>query len=301
MAVRIKKNKMKKSLGVCLIIIVTAFFITSCGRFANKESETTKNGKDRIVCVSKQLTELMFAVGAGDKLVGVDLSSTYPPEAQKLVTVGYHRMLSAEGIISLNPTLVIHNGGIAPESVPQQLVKVGIPMKEYMNTPNIDSAKVLIMQIAKEYNNEAKGIELCKKLDADMNTAREKVKQFTDRPKVLIIHYGRQMNNYFVMGNRGTANDMLAWAGGVNAADTSGFRNLSAEVIVRSQPDVILATDFGFDRTGGMEHFVELPGINLTPAYKNKKIYRIEEHDLVYLGPRTGENVLKIMELIHKQ
>jgi iron complex transport system substrate-binding protein len=292
---------MKKTLGICLFIIVTAFFITSCGRFANKENETTKNGKERIVCVSKQLTELMFAVGAGDKLVGVDLSSTYPPEAQKLVTVGYHRMLSAEGIISLNPTLVIHNGGIAPESVPQQLQKVGIPMKEYMNTPNIDSAKVLIMQIAKEYNNEPKGIELCKKLDADMNTAREKVKQFTDRPKVLIIHYGRQMNNYFVMGNRGTANDMLAWAGGVNAADTSGFRNLSAEVIVRSQPDVILATDFGFDRTGGMEHFVELPGINLTPAYKNKRVYRIEEHDLVYLGPRTGENVLKIMELIHKQ
>lgn len=294
---------MKKTLGIFLIIvtIVTAALVTSCGRFSNKENEANKNGKDRIVCVSKQLTEFMFAVGAGDKLVGVDLSSTYPPEAQKLVTVGYHRMLSAEGIISLNPTLVIHNGGIAPESVPIQLQKVGIPMKEYMNTPNVDSAKVLMMKIAREYNNEAKGIEMCNKLDADMKTAAEKLKQYTDKPKVLIIHYGRQMNNYFVMGNRGTANDMLTWAGGVNAADTSGFRNLSAEVIVRSQPDVILATDFGFDRTGGEEHFVELPGINLTPAAKNHRIYRIEEHDLVYLGPRTGENVIKIQELIHKK
>ncbi|MBS1494101.1 MAG: ABC transporter substrate-binding protein [Bacteroidetes bacterium] len=291
---------MKKTLGICLILLVTAL-ITSCGRFANKESATTKNGKERIVCVSKQLTEFMFAVGAGDKLVGVDLSSTYPPEAQKLVTVGYHRMLSAEGIISLNPTLVIHNGGIAPESVITQLEKVGIPMKVYMGTPNIDSCKVLMMQIAREYNNEAKGIEMCNKLDADMKTAAENLKKYTDRPKVLIIHYGRQMNNYFVMGNRGTANDMLTWAGGVNAADTSGFRNLSAEVIVRSQPDVILATDFGFDRTGGEEHFVELPGINLTPAAKNHRIYRIEEHDLVYLGPRTGENVIKYQELIHKK
>ena len=292
--------KMKKISGIFLLVLLT-ISVTSCGRFANKESDASKKGKERIVIVSKQLTELMFAVGAGDKIVGVDLSSTYPPEAQKLVTVGYHRMLSAEGIISLSPTLVMHNGGIAPESVPIQLEKVGIPMKKYMDTPNTDSAKVLIMQIAREYNNEAKGIELCKKLDADMNTAREKVKEFTDKPRVLIIHYGRQMNNYFVMGNRGTANDMLTWAGGVNAADTSGFRNLSAEVIVRSQPDVILATDFGFDRTGGEEHFVELPGINLTPAAKNHRIYRIEEHDLVYLGPRTGENVIKIMELIHKK
>jgi len=290
-----------KKLSVVFLLLLAAVFIASCGRFSNKEGETTKAGKDRIVIVSKQLTELMFALGAGDKIVGVDLSSTYPPEAQKLVTVGYHRMLSSEGIISLNPTLVMHNGGIAPESVVTQLEKVGIPMKKYMDTPNIDSAKSLIMLLAREYNNEKKGVELCNKLDADMKTAMEKAKQYTDKPKVLIIHYGRQMNNYFVMGNRGTANEMLTWAGGVNAADTSGFRNLSAEVIVRSQPDVILATDFGFDRTGGIEHFVELPGINLTPAAKNKRIYRIEEHDLVYLGPRTGENIIKIQELIHKK
>ena len=291
---------MKKLTGFFLLFLL-AVCVVSCGRFGNKESATNKDGKDRIVIVSKQLTELMFALGAGDKIVGVDLSSTYPPEAQKLVTVGYHRMLSSEGIISLSPTLVMHNGGIAPESVVTQLEKVGIPMKKYMDTPNIDSAKSLIMLLAREYNNEKKGVELCNKLDTDMKTALEKAKQYTDKPKVLIIHYGRQMNNYFVMGNRGTANDMLTWAGGVNAADTSGFRNLSAEVIVRSQPDVILATDFGFDRTGGAEHFVELPGINLTPAAKNHRIYRIEEHDLVYLGPRTGENVMKIQELIHKK
>jgi len=290
-----------KTKKVLLLLALLTITIASCGRFANKEEANTKKGPDRIVCVSKQLTEFMFAVGAGDKLVGVDLSSTYPPEAQKLVTVGYHRMLSSEGIISLNPTLVIHNGGIAPESVITQLEKVGIPMKKYMDTPNVDSCKALMMQIAREYNNEAKGIEMCKKLDTDMNTAKEKLKQYTDRPKVLIIHYGRANNNYFVMGTRGTANDMITWAGGVNAADTSGFRNLSAEVIMRSQPDVILATDFGFDRTGGAEQFVELPGINLTPAAKNHRIYRIEEHDLVYLGPRTGENVLKYMELIHKK
>ena len=71
-------------------------------------------------------------------------------------------------------------------------------------------------------------------------------------------------------------------------------------MILRSQPDVILATDFGFDKAGSKENFMKLPGIELTPAAKNGKIYRIEEHDLVYFGPRTGENILLIAKLIHQ-
>ena len=59
-------------------------------------------------------------------------------------------------------------------------------------------------------------------------------------------------------------------------------------------------TDFGYDRLGNAEKLATLPGIALTPAGKNKKIYRIEEHDLIYLGPRTGENVQMLMKLIHQ-
>jgi iron complex transport system substrate-binding protein len=93
---------------------------------------------------------------------------------------------------------------------------------------------------------------------------------------------------------------MLEWAGAENAADTAQkWKDLSAEVIATAQPDVILATDFGYDLQGSMEKFKSLPGISLSPAAKNNRIYRIEEHDLVYLGPRTGENVMKIMHLVH--
>lgn len=287
-----------------IIILAASFMFSSCGRFSNKQEDSKTKDAMRIVCVSKQLTELLFALGQGDKIVGVDLSSTYPPETKNITTVGYHRMLSAEGIISLKPTVVFYNGGtdasIGPEHVIKQLKQVGIPLKEYPGTPNIDSAKILIRQLAREFNVVERGEELCAKLDADMNKAADKIKSYGTKPRVLVIHYGRASNNYFVMGKKGTQNSMIEWAGGVNAADTSGFKLLSSEVIATSQPDVILATDFGYDRMGSEEKFVELPGLNLTPAAKNHKIYRIEEHDLIYLGPRTGENVLKIMELIHK-
>jgi iron complex transport system substrate-binding protein len=143
-------------------------------------------------------------------------------------------------------------------------------------------------------------VRLIRELDSDLARADSLVRSYPKKPRVLIIHFGQQRNQYFVMGTRGTADAMLKLAGGVNAADTSSFRDLSAEVIAREQPDVILATDFGFDRMGSVERFKMLPGLALTPAAKSGRIYRVEEHDLVYFGPRSGKNILKLAALIHQ-
>lgn len=275
-----------------------AIFLFACNQFGKKNEVI---GKDRIVCVSKQLTEIMFALHQGDKIIGLDLTSSYPPETNNITKVGYHRHLNAEGIISLDPTVVMHQGDVAPAEVMPQLQKVGIPTKVYPAATSIDSTKALIRMVAKEYGQDTAAERINQKLDADLAKAEAIVKQYSTRPRVLIIHFGQQRNQYFVMGTKGTADAMLKLAGGVNAADTSSFRDLSPEVIAREQPDVILATDFGWDKMGGTaEKFKELPGIALTPAAKNGKIYRIEEHDLVYFGPRTGENVLKMAQLIHQ-
>jgi iron complex transport system substrate-binding protein len=281
---------------ISILFVIPLLF--ACNQFGNKNKVT---GKDRIVCVSKQLTELMFALHQGDKVVGLDLTSTYPPETKNITRVGYHRHLSAEGIISLDPTIVIHQNDVAPPEVMPQIEKVGIPIKVYPSAVTLDSTRILIRVLGKDYGEDSAAERIIKKLDMDLAKTDSIVKKYPTRPKVLIIHFGQQRNQYFVMGTRGTADAMLKLAGGVNAADTSSFRDLSPEVIAREQPDIILATDFGWDRLGGdIEKFKELPGIALTPAAKNGKIYRIEEHDLVYFGPRTGENVLLIAELIHK-
>lgn len=74
---------------------------------------------------------------------------------------------------------------------------------------------------------------------------------------------------------------------------------LSPERLAKANPDVILVTSFGYDRLGSMREIKQLPGIGLTNAAQNDRIYRVEGHNLIYLGPRTGENVLKLMRLIH--
>ena len=191
---------------------------------------------------------------------------------------------------------------MGPDAVTQQLVKVGIPMRKFEPSKDIPSAKALIMEIAGIFHNEAKGTALCQKLDADMEKVASQAKTYMDKPRVMIIHFGRAANQYFVLNRKGAPNQMLEWAIAENAADTAQkWKNLSPEVVAAAQPDVVLVTDFGYDLQGGVDKIKQLPGVGLSPAAKNNRIYRIEEHDLVYFGPRTGENVLNMMQLIHQK
>lgn len=284
------------------LFFVPVFLLAACGgRFGDKGN--AKQGL-RIVSVSKQLTEIVFAVGGDTALVGVDISSTYPAAARKITTVGYHRALAPEGIISLNPTAVWNDGNWGPQPTIDQLKKVGIPLRQFNGGSTLDSTKLLIRQLASEFHNPHAGDSICDRLDKDMTEADSLRKVYAGSPplKVLVIHFGQAANQYFVLNHRGTQQQMLDWAGAINAADTAQkWKNLSPEVIATAQPDVILATDYGYDLQGSVEKFRQLPGVSLSPAAKNNRIYRVEEHDLVYLGPRTGQNVAALIRLIHQR
>jgi iron complex transport system substrate-binding protein len=103
------------------------------------------------------------------------------------------------------------------------------------------------------------------------------------------------------MTQKSVAAQLIRWAGGkIAVSDERGMKQLSAEVVAAANPDVILLTDFGYDRLGSPQKIKELPGVAGTNAAKNNRIYRVEEHDLVYLGPRTGKNTLMLQKLIHQ-
>ena len=285
-----------------VVIIILSVFIFSCGRFANHEKDGTKN--QRIVCLSKHLTEMVFALGKGHNLVAVDLSSTFPDSAKLLKTVGYHRALSAEGIISMNPDLVIHSSDIGPENVLPQITKAGLNIKAFGGANTIDSAKILLRELGKYFGEDAKATALCTKMDTDIEKAKIFLqnKNIKDTPTVMIIHFGRANNIYFVMsGRKGVGDKMIELAGGKAVKyDAKGARQISAEAVATSNPDIILATDYGYDQMGSMDKFInKIPGVALTNAGKNKRIIRFEEHDLIYFGPRSGDNIIKLINLIH--
>src|ERR1700742_4932796 len=132
------------------MLIAAVLLLVACGCADNKGND--RQGL-RIVSVSKQLTEIIFAVGGDTALVGRDISSTWPVEAKKITAVGYHRALAPEGIISLNPTAVWNDGNWGPPPTIDALKKVGIPLRQFDGGNTIDSTKQLIRQIAGEFHN----------------------------------------------------------------------------------------------------------------------------------------------------
>src|SRR5215510_495939 len=147
----------------CLIAL---FILSACGRFGNKEVDGKKD--QRIVCLSKHLTEMVFALGKGHNIVAVDLSSTYPDSAKLLKTVGYHRALSPEAIISMEPDLVIHSNDIGPETVLPQIIKAGLNVKEFGGANTIDSAKLLLKELGKFFGEEGRADSIISKMDHDI-------------------------------------------------------------------------------------------------------------------------------------
>ncbi|WP_421750731.1 heme/hemin ABC transporter substrate-binding protein [Croceimicrobium sp.] len=273
-----------------------------CGRFQNAENES-KAPQNRIVCLSKQYTELLYALDLDSNLVAVDLSSTYPPETAQLTTVGYHRALSAEAVLAVEPSLILHDNNIGPEHVQQQLENSGVPIKAFdTKSRDWDGTLELIREMGSYFKVSSKADSLI----ISMHRAMEHIKREQDssltKPKVLVIHFGRASNVYLVMTAKSTGAKMIELAGGtVPFEGKGGMRPLSPEVFAEMNPDIILMTNFGYDRLGGQEEILNLPGVRHTKAAQEGRIYRIEEHDLVYFGPRSPQNIQLIRKFIRDE
>ncbi len=257
----------------------------------------------RVVCVSKQINEYLYDIGAQGVLVARDLTSIYPPAITALPSVGYHRALNAEGIIAMRPTLFLNDGNYGPSAVLDQLNKVGIPVLTLVPGNTMDSAQALMLRLGRQFNRVAQADSVVAAWRRGMQAVFADTAQWGrgTRPRVLIIHFGQIANNYLAIKRGGPADDMLHWAGAENAIDSvGGMARLTPELIARAAPDVILATDVGFDRYGSAAKFEELPGVALTPAGRHQRIYRITEQELLYFGPRTPEVTRRLAVMLHR-
>lgn len=267
----------------------------ACGREPHSAGE-------RVVGVSKQINEFLYEIGADSVLVARDLTSIYPPAIRTLPSVGYHRALSAEGIISMRPTMLLTDGNLGPDAVVEQVKKVGIPVVVMRPGSTVDSAQALMEQLGERFGRKDAADSVIAAWNRDMSAALADSARWAGAPKprVLVMHFG-QLNNSYLALKRGSAADrIITWAGGTNAVDSvGGMLRLTPELIARASPDVIIATDVGFDRMGSAEKFATLPGVSLTPAAKNGRVYRVDETDVMYFGPRTPASIRRIAGWLH--
>lgn len=256
----------------------------------------------RVVSVSKQINEYLYEIHAESVLVARDLTSVFPPQIKSLPSVGYHRALSGEGIISMHPTMLLTDGNFGPDAVAEQVKKVGIPVVTMKPGAGQDSAQLLMAQLGKEFHHEKAADSVIAQWKSDMAAALADTMKWAGKPKprVMIMHMGQIANSYLAIKRGSPGDQIVQWAGGVNAIDSvGGMLRLTPELIAKAAPDVIIATDVGFDRLGSADKFAEMPGVAQTPAGKAKRIYRIDEIEVMYFGPRTATSLRKIAGWLH--
>ncbi len=257
--------------------------------------ETTISDISRIVSLNGDLTEIIFELGLGDNVVGVDVTTTYPAEAAALndqgKTVGFAQQLAAEAVIRFDPTLVIGDQQVGPPEVIEQLRGAGIPVVILETQTTLDGVKTKISQVAEILGVPTKGAELAERVMTEINAARDLAKPDDSDPTVAFV-YVRGPQVVFLFGVGMATQAMIEGAGAIDAGGEAGVFGpapLTPEALVAAAPDVIVLPEAGLAALGGIEAFLELPGVAETPAAKNNAFLAYDEAYFFNLGPRAGQ------------
>jgi iron complex transport system substrate-binding protein len=267
------------------------------------EGETvTIESVERIVSLNGDMTEIIFALGLGAQIVGVDSSATYPPDAtQELPNIGYQRRLSAEGILALNPTLVIGDEAAGPPEALDQIRSAGVPVALTPDPPTLEAPGQKIRFVAQALGVAEQGERLAAQVEAEIAAARAAAERQVGTPQVIFL-YLRGTDVQQVAGAGTAADAMITAAGGANAASDAGiveFKPLSPETLIAAQPDVLLVMDKGLESVGGVDGLLRIPGLADTPAGQHRRVVALDDLYLLGMGPRTGQALADLVAAFH--
>ncbi|MGA0598848.1 heme/hemin ABC transporter substrate-binding protein [Enterovirga sp. CN4-39] len=249
----------------------------------------------RIVSLGGAVTEILYRLGAGDRVAAVDTTSIHPPEALGTrPNVGYLRQLSAEGILSVRPDLVLAVDGAGPPDVLQQVREAGVPIEAVPEAPTPAGIVGKIAVIARVVGREKEGAALMEEVErgfAVLAADRARITRPVRALFVLSLQNGRVM-----VGGRGTTADgMFALAGAENvAAAVKGYKPMSDEAILAAQPEVVVMMETG---PGAVPAAEVLGGAALagTPAGRNGRLVKMNGLYLLGFGPRTPAAARELM------
>jgi iron complex transport system substrate-binding protein len=254
----------------------------------------------RILSIGGDVTEILYDLGAQDKVVAVDTTSLFPPDALKTKkSVGYMRALSAEGALSVNPTLIIASDGAGPAEVVRALKNSGVRYAEILNRPSPAGVPDKIRQIGSIIKAEAAAKILAEKVEgefASLDRARSLLKT---RKRVLFIL--TIQNGHATVGGKGTAaNSIIALAGADNvAADLNGYKPVSDEQLTEFAPDAVVVMRRGGDDQHTAGDALKLTGLSQSPAVKSQSVISMDALYLLGFGPRAPLAARDLMNALY--
>lgn len=248
-------------------------------------------GPQRIVVADGALTEILFALGAEDRIVGVDTTSIYPAEVQSLPNVGYLRALSAEGVLSLQPDLLLTTQDAGPPAVLNQLQQSGLPIAQLDVEYSSAGTLALIKQVGELVGMPAEAMALAHQVETHINVVAQQLPP--DIRIMFVLNAGGR--GFMVSGLETRANALIELVGASNAfVEFSGYKPLTNEAALMAAPDVILVSH----AEGALEGVMQHPALVMTPAVTQGRVYSLDHTDWLQFGPRLGDAVAELSALL---
>jgi iron complex transport system substrate-binding protein len=252
----------------------------------------------RIITAGSAITETVCALGDCSKIIASDRTSLYPAEIQKLPSIGYRTGISAEGIISLKPTLFIVEADYVKPEVIEQIQSAGITVVAIDRKFSFEGTKELIQKIAATLNKQEEGKKLIGKIESELAEAKKIVSQSSTAPRVLCV-FNRDKASLNIAGTN-TFSEILTYVGAVPAVTgVEGYKPLSTETLITSRADFLLMFENGVKALGGVDGVLTIPGVQQLPAGKKKQILAVDGTRLSNFGPRLGEVVKELAVQLH--
>lgn len=253
----------------------------------------------RVLTLGGSVTEIAVALGAEDRLIGRDSTSTFPPSVTSLPDVGYFRALSPEGVLALNPDLILSEDGAGPPEALEVLQAAGIPFLTTGadTTPEGLIAKITTVAQALDLSEEGKALAAT----TAEGLAQAKAQAATvTQPKRVLFVLSLQGGRIMAGGEGSSAESIIELAGGTNAGTGfQGYKQITDEAVIAAAPDVILMMDREGDLAIANTDVLAHPALSQTPAAKSGAIVRMDGLLLLGFGPRTPQAAADLHALLY--
>lgn len=248
-------------------------------------------GFRRIVTLGAPVSELVEALVGADRIVGVDTTTTFPPSLQGKPRTGYLRQLAAEGVLSLQPDLILAQHDAGPPEVLAQLRAAGVKVEQLPAAVDSTGLVSMVRQCATLLRAEQAGQAVLDRVQADLAVLPGAASETGPRILFLLVGHSAPLG----AGRQTPIDGLIAMAGGRNAlAGQDGWKPVSAEAMVALNPDALLVSEQALTQLGGVPGLQALPLLVATPAARLGRVFTVEASLLQGLGVRSPAAALTL-------
>lgn len=252
-----------------------------------------------IVSLGGAVTEILYALGAADRIAAVDTTSLFPPDVLRdKPNVGYLRALSAEGILSARPDLVLAVDGAGPPDVLALVREAGVPVAQIADPPTEEGVLTKIAQVGERAGLTERAAALSKSVRAEFAALATERARVTKPASVLVV-LSLQNGRVLAGGHASSADGILALAGARNAAaGLEGFKPMSDEAVIAAAPDAVVMMRAGHGPATPETVFAQT-ALSQTPAAAKRALVTLDGLLLLGFGPRTPQAARDLMRALY--